>query len=302
MIDIKRILCPVDFSDLSRRALEYARTFARYYESEIVVLYVESIPRVLPIVPYGGPIAAEPLGISPAHRDQLMRDLAQFLEPAPADDPRISCEVTEGLTVEEVLTRARTLPADLVVIGTHGRSGFERLMLGSVTERVLRKAPCPVLTVPPRATGAAAASFSRILCAVDFSDSSLLALQYALSLAQEADAKLAVVHVLEGLPEAEATQPAGFDVRGYRQELEDAARERLAAAIPDATRQFCAIEELVVSGKAYHEILRLAESRLAELIVLGVRGRGAIDLMMFGSTAQQVARQATCPVLTLRAV
>ena len=107
------------------------------------------------------------------------------------------------------------------------------------------------------------------------------------------------LRVLEGLPEADTTQPAGFNLRGYRQELEDAARERLAAAIPDATRQFCVIEEIVVSGKPYREILRLAESRLAELIVLGVRGRGALDLMVFGSTVQQVARQATCPVLTL---
>ena len=91
------------------------------------------------------------------------------------------------------------MKADLLVIGTHGRSGFERLVLGSVTEKVLRKASCPVLTVPKRLPDAVPVGpvlFKRILCPVDFSESSLHALSYAVSMAQEADGQLTVLHVV----------------------------------------------------------------------------------------------------------
>ena len=95
------------------------------------------------------------------------------------------------------------MAADLVVMGTHGRSGFERLVLGSVTERVLRKSACPVLTVPKGIPDVATPPvlFNRIVCAVDFSDCSMHALNYAMSLAQEADAHLTVVHVIELPPD-----------------------------------------------------------------------------------------------------
>jgi nucleotide-binding universal stress UspA family protein len=87
----------------------------------------------------------------------------------------------------------------LIVMGTHGTSGFQHLVLGSVTERVLRKAACPVLTVPPRAHATSRIPFSRLLCAIDFSESSLVALQFALSLAEESDARLTMLHVLESV-------------------------------------------------------------------------------------------------------
>ena len=99
-------------------------------------------------------------------------------------------EIGEGNTAAEVVARASAMPSDLIVMGTHGRAGFERVVLGSVTEKVLRRAPCPVLTVPRNVADAVPAPpvlFTRIVCAVDFSDCSIHALNYAMSLAQEAD-------------------------------------------------------------------------------------------------------------------
>jgi nucleotide-binding universal stress UspA family protein len=200
--------------------------------------------------------------------------------------------------------------ADLLTIGTHGRSGFDRFVLGSVAEKVLRKASCPVLTVPrqaPDAVPVAPVVFKRILCPIDFSDSSMHALNYAMSLAQEADASLTVLHVMVYDLEIEAPEmyetvlaDRRLSVTDYRRRCEEHSRERLRAAVPETVGAYCTVEVLLASGKPYREILRVAAEQQTDLIVMGVQGRGAADLMVFGSTTQHVVRQATCPVLTIR--
>jgi nucleotide-binding universal stress UspA family protein len=299
MIEIKRILCPVDFSDVSRHALQHAMLVARWYASEITVLHVHLVPVMTSTVPFGGPVVIEPVIVSRAEREQVTNDLRELVRPLADESAVVALEVCEGTVVDEILAKAKAMPADMIVLGTHGRSGFDRLFLGSVAEKVLRKAPCPILTVPRRATPVTARpSFQRILCAVDFSASSLCGLHYAIALAKQAGAQLSVIHVLEVQPEVVLANLPVF--RDYHDWLKSTARERLTAAIPDSARESCIIEEVVVSGKAHRGILACAEAQHADLVVMGVRGRGAADLMMFGSTTQQVVRQATCPVLTLR--
>jgi universal stress protein A len=183
-------------------------------------------------------------------------------------------------------------------------------VLGSVTEKVLRKAGCPVLTVPahaPDAVPATAVVFKRLLCPVDFSDSSIDALNYAMSLAQEADARLTVLHVMQYDLDVEAPEmyetviaDRRLSVTDYRRRCEEYSRERLRAAVPETVGAYCAVEVLLAAGKPYREILRAAAQQQADLIVMGVQGRGAADLTIFGSTTQHVVRQATCPVLTIR--
>jgi nucleotide-binding universal stress UspA family protein len=215
--------------------------------------------------------------------------------------------VNVGEPAREILECATSLGADLIVMGTHGLSGFEHLLLGSVTEKVLRKATSPVLTVPPRARATSSLPFKRVLCAVDFSDSSLHALTFALSMAEEADAAITVAHVLEW-PWEEPPAPAfealpveqAFSLALYRREREDDAVARLAALIPEAAANWCTPSTKIRHGKPYEQILALAGEENADLIVIGVRGRNAIDRAIFGSTANHVVRIATCPVLTLR--
>ncbi len=209
----------------------------------------------------------------------------------------------EGRAVTEILDRARSWPADLVVMGTHGRGGFERWMLGSVTEKVLRKAPCPVMTVPPPAVGlppSGVVLFRRIVCPVDFSGASLAALAYALRLAEESCADITVLHVLECLSEDEpGARIAGFDVPEYRRYLEKDARQRLHAVVPAEAHDWCRPREEVVGGRSWREILRVAEETLADLVVMGVRGRNPVDLVLFGSTTHHVFRGAKCPVMVV---
>jgi nucleotide-binding universal stress UspA family protein len=302
MIEIRRILCPVDFSDYSRRALDHAIAIARWYESTITALHVFSPALVAPYGP--GPVIFEPIVLIPADRDRLLADTKAFIEAEAAPGVPIEAVVREGNTAGEILDQETKMRADLLVIGTHGRSGFERLVLGSVTEKVLRKARCPVLTVPRRLPDAVPSGpilFKRILCAVDFSESSMHALKYALSLAQEADGCLTVVHVSG----AEFVGQVGLgeehvSLAALQRQHEEEARKLLEKAVPESTAAYCTTETMLLRGKPWREILRIASDRRAELIVMGVQGRGAADLMFFGSTTQHVVREATCPVLTLR--
>ena len=249
----------------------------------------------------------EPIVLTPVDRDQLLADTKAFVETESAPGITIEAVVREGNTAGEILEQATSMKADLLVIGTHGRSGFERLLLGSVAEKVLRKARCPVLTVPrrlPDAVPAGPVLYKRILCPVDFSESSFHALKYAISMAQEADGQLTVLHVVSHEFENTADMASivydeGMTIGNFLKQREEALRRRLQEAVADAT-EFCSVESMTTHGKPWREVLRIAAERQSDLIVMGVQGRGAADLLFFGSTTQHVVREAACPVLTLR--
>ena len=303
MITIRRILCPVDFSRFSRHALEQAVALARESAAEIMALHACAVAPVTEVVHVGASIPFEPARLTQEVRQAVTRQLTEFTHEVDAGGLLIVQKVHEREPVTAIVEAAEGWPADLIVMGTHGRSGFERLWLGSVTEKVLRKAPCPVLTVPPRLSHVKhALTFSRILCAIDFSAASLRALEYAASLAAAEGPGVHALNVVELLTEGGGLRDATvLDTPDFRGELLRFARERLHAAIPDALRAACPITESVTMGKAYREILRIAREQESDLIVLGVQGRSGADLFLFGSTTQHVVRQAECPVMTIRA-
>jgi nucleotide-binding universal stress UspA family protein len=308
MIEIQRILCPIDFSDYSSHALDHAVALARWYESTITVLHV--FPTV-PAAAYApGMPGFDPIVLTPELREQFLVDMKGFIETASSPGVPIQPVIRDGDPVGQILEQTTNMHADLLVMGTHGRSGFERLLLGSVTEKILRKASCPVLTVPRRQPDRVPATpvlFKQMLCPVDFSDCSLEALNYALSLAQEADAHLTVLHVigdeLEMTPDAYgAIVMNDFEsLAAVRRRHEEDARRRLKEAVPESAAEYCSVETSVVrSVKPSREILRLAAEQRTDLIVIGVQGRGTANLIFFGSTTNHVVRDAGCPVLTVR--
>jgi nucleotide-binding universal stress UspA family protein len=143
------------------------------------------------------------------------------------------------------------------------------------------------------------APVTQLLCPVDFSDSSTVALRFAISLAQESNAHLTLLHVFEW-PSDEASARRVLETSEFHRQWEAETRHQLEALIPDDVRNWCTPEPRLAFGKAYQQILSVAATEHADLIVMGVQGRNAIDMMLFGSTTQQVVRQASCPVLTLR--
>jgi nucleotide-binding universal stress UspA family protein len=264
MNGIRRILCPVDFTEISGRAVALAAAWARLLGAEVTALHVRLN------------------GLDPQ---------------AAAWEGPGELAVVEGDPVARILERAAALGADLIVMGTHGRRGFDRWVLGSVTERVLHHAPCPVLAVNGRAERpdpAGRPPFSRVLCADDLTPG---VLTYALRLARQAGARLEVLHAVEEVPEEGAGGAVPFE---YGPVLMAQARERLHTAVASAGQATSEVVETVVCGRAYKQILRLAAAGKADLIVMGVHGGHPINDMFFGSTTHHVVRGADCPVLVVR--
>lgn len=291
MVRIEQVLCPVDRSPASRLALEYAVALAQWYQARVEVLEVAPLVHS-PLTELPNPPVPT---LAPERHKELADELRRFVEPFSDRGIAIDTRLIEADIVGAILETARQMPADLIVLGTHGRSGLQRLTLGSVTEKVIRRTTCPVLTVPPHARGMADRhATGTVLCATDFSPASLSALELALSLAQEADASLLIMHVLEW--------PDGWAERlpEMRKDWERVATDRMQALIPVGAADWCEPVPIITSGKAAAAITDTAESRGADIIVLGAHGHSAIEVALFGSTTHRVIRDAQCPVLTVR--
>jgi len=297
MMKLKRILCPVDFSEGSRHAMDVALALAKASGAELRAVHVlQPVPALVtftdPLAQIPGPWAAEDI-------ETVRKDLSAFVvAEGRGTGVRAESVCLQGNTAREILRDAEAVPADLIVLGTHGRSGFTRLLLGSVTEKVLRHAPCAVLTVPPRSSGTLPADghvFSRIVVAVDFSDSSQAALKEAVALCQQYGASLTAVHVVEPVPTYADSGIPGLDA-----DLEREAAYGYLKGLLERVAPGFAAEQVVLVGHAAKGVLQTAATAGADLIVAGVHGRNAMDLMFFGSTANRLVREATCPVLTLK--
>ncbi len=297
MIEFKQILCPVDFSDTSSRALEHAAALARWYGAQLTVLHVA--PTFEPAQVRG--LLGETAYVPQMSREEMTERMRESLA-VDTLSPGARAVAEAGDTPRTIVEYAASSGTDLIVMGTHGRRGFARLLLGSVAERVLRDASCPVLTVPPHAGigSAPAVTFKRIVCPVDISPSALAAFEVALNLARQADGRVKLLHVVEWLPDGEPRARAHFNIPEYRGHLAADAQEQIERLVAGESRTWVDIDHTIVFGRAAREILKAAETKPADLIVMGAQGRDGIGLALFGSTTQAVVRGATCPVLTVR--
>jgi nucleotide-binding universal stress UspA family protein len=287
-VEFKHILCAIDLSDSSSRVIAYAAAVTAWFDARLTILHVvptsESVLASLPLQP-----------------DELIEQMRRLAEASHVTHADFAYTVEAGDPAATIVDQAVERAADLIAIGTHGRRGFDRLLLGSVAERVLRKAPCPILTVPPHAAEprSGPAPFLRILCPIDFSARSLQAFGFALALARRGGGLLTVLHAVEWLAEEEPRTHTHFEVPEYRGHLVEQARARLSSLLETETTAGCEVEPVVVVARAYKEILEAATKQQADLIVMGAQGRGGVGLALFGSTTQHVLRGAECPVLTV---
>ena len=292
MTAFAHILCPVDFSRESGHALAYAIALGQWSTCSITGLHV------YPLTVFTGVSGYPAFMPEPPDVEALQASLRVFLAPAEGAGISLDVLVEGGDPARTIVERAQSLSADLIVMGTHGLSGFERFALGSVTEKVVRKAACPVLTVPPTAPPPGDVPFARLICAVDFSPSSLEGLRLATVLARDPGTRLTIVHVLDAPPDARAVVAQPPRVGECWRERENDARRQLEALLPAdlAVRG----ETQLRYGKPYEEILAAAAEQRANVIVLGIHTRHALDLAILGSATNQVVRRASGPVLTVR--
>ena len=299
MVEFKHILAPTDLTDASRPALACAAAFASVYGASLALLHV--VPTFDAIQMPPGTLGDSVQVVYPSSRDEVIATLQSHAEAIGvwAASPYLMAEA--GDPVDTIVDQAVSMPADLIVMGTHGRSGFNRLLYGSVTEQVLHRAPCPVLTVPPHSQGPLDARFRRILCAMDFSPAAMQALGFALDLGRQSRGIVILQHAIEWLADEEPRVHAHFNVAEYRTYLIEDARTRLEEVLASEDRARVDVQLVISTGRAYREILREAEARAADLIVMGAHGRGGLGQALTGSATNQVVRAASCPVLTVHA-
>ena len=296
-VNIERVLCPIDFSEFSRDALDHAVAMASWYRATLTVMHVIDLPQA----PLGGLPAGSEAFAPVFDRDKVAQDVRAFAEPAIGSaGVRWDVVAAFGPPAMSIQLHAEHIHADLVVVGTHGRSGFQRFLLGSVTEKLLRGLAAPMLIVPPPVKKPETITYGTVLCPLDFSNESIRALDYALSLAQESGARIILLHAVETLlDDVDPLYVPNVNVPEYLHDAEQKAMSRLKAAVPDEARVWADPVERVVRGRAYRQILTIADQENAGLIVMGVRGKGALNRLLFGSTTEHVIREARCPVLTL---
>ncbi|MGA3317671.1 MAG: universal stress protein [Candidatus Korobacteraceae bacterium] len=283
-IAISKILLATDFSPESQNALKCAISLAKRYESKLFLAHAISEETFL--------TGAE---VWPALIDTAQRNAEKNMARIEQDQDLQSLAhevlLQAGETWEVLSRLVSDQNIDLIVMGTHGSGGIDKLMLGSTAEKVVRHAPCPVLTVGPRVRLLSLESFSNILYATDFSSGSLRALNYALSLAEEDRAELTMLHVIESLPVSD-----GEFVEWKRRDC-----ERLRQLVPTGIDLPSQPEMEVEVGDPAEEIVRLADARNAELIVMGSHPSGAVSTHLPWTTLHHVLQHAHCPVLTVRA-
>jgi len=297
-IQLKNILCTTDFSDYSNYAVPYAIRLAKEFNAR---LYLSHVVDMTPVAAYDGAVVQwvdqqkALTGYAQEQLQQLIGD--QALE--------VEAIVAVGHPVGEISRLADEKQVDLVVAATHGRSGLKRVILGSVTERLVQTLPCPVLSIrmPEKETEAPsdqAIQIKKILVGCDFSADSLLAFEYALSLAQEFQSELHLAHVIE--PPI-YKQLFAQDVKPS-EDLRDTIRQPLDAMlnkmIPEEASHWCRHVTALLAGQPHEELVQYASAQGVDLIVLGIRGHRLVEALLVGSTTDRVIRQAHCPVLSVR--
>jgi nucleotide-binding universal stress UspA family protein len=288
-IALKNILFATDFSPSAEAALPYAIGLAKQYGAKVHGVHVR-FPATYPIV---GPEAMPQ--VIEAAEEQAKFEAQQLHEMLGAVPHEVT--VTEGElwpVLNEVVDKQKT---DLVVMGTHGRTGVSRALLGSAAEEIFRRAACPVLTVGPHVSRNTdrRLAMKQILFATDFSAESLAALPYAVSLAQEHQSNLTLLYVTGKHKVGELVHTEQYDESTLR---------RLQALLPAEANLWCEPKCRVEHGPEAEKIMEVATALGADLIVLGVRapqgGLGATTHVL-RSIAHEVVTHAECPVLTVRA-
>jgi len=299
-VTFKNILLATDFSEVSRRAVPYAAAIASRYGSKIYLVHV--IPPEARM-----PIPIEPLPPELDYgRVKAEREMTNFLRGDVLGDIPHEVLLEQGPIWDALSALIERDEIDLLVLGTHGRGGLKKVILGSVAEELFRLASCPVLTVGPAVPAEPAGSkeFRRILFATDFGPASLNALQYAISLATENKARLMLLHVVMPVPVLDVGPYwyAGTDL--VEQQKREKARYlgRLKDLIPPEANLPFDPEFLVDFDFTPDAIVKIAADFQADLIVMGVNqaasARASAHLPW--ATAHAVVCHAKCPVLTVR--
>jgi len=280
-----RILAAVDFSRPARGAFDYALALSKKHQAKLAVIQA---------VPIGELFGSE-------GRERL--DLAAELRQRAADERvDFTYRVQHGDPADVILMHALALRADVIVVGAHQRTGFDRLVAGSVGERIAAKATVPVLVIPQTDPTSTEEPFRHVVVAVDFTPASEHAIEQAFAFARRPGDRITMLHVVDG--SASGVPPHFYRYGGaeYERHLIQDARERLQLAALKKRRTSAIVHTRVLVGDPTTEIVRVADSVGADLLVAGVPKRGVVSRALFGTTAARLMRATPIPMLAVPAL
>ena len=296
-VEFRRIVCATDLSELSNQSIHYGASLAARFEALLILCYIID----LPVVSVHGAAYTYPQDYVEGLREDALEKFDTLMKDRPVNwQPA----VTTGPVASTICNLAETEKADLVIAATHGRSGLKRWILGSVTERLIRSIGCPLLTITPTEhkfdfETVQRSGFKNILVGCDFSMDSSSAMQYGLSLAQEFEATIHLVHVIEPIAYRDKLLPSNMLDKNMKSNLFTNLVDELSDRVPEEAYNWCEIKTQCLTGRPYEELVKYTEENAIDLIILGVRGHSLVESMLLGSTTDRVIRRASCPVLSV---
>ncbi|MFB6232589.1 MAG: universal stress protein [Salinibacter sp.] len=297
MLDLDTILFPTDFSSVAEDAFAHAAHLALQSGATIHVFNVvtpgdDDASNPMDFLPVA-PVEGEAVGDAPPQRMEV-----QTVTQEQGTVPVVYAQTDSTSPERAIVDHATEHDVDLVLMGTHGRKGVDRLLSGSVAEEVVRQAPCPVFTVPAYDEGQLESQIARILVPVDLSEQSTLVADHAAGLSEVYNAPVDLLHVVE-----EAAFPAAYGVDplvSSRPDVQERAREALEALAEQMDGLSESVNVHLLAGYAARDIVDFAVQQESDLIVMATHGRTGLQRFLIGSVAEKVVRRAPCPVFTVK--
>jgi len=300
MLNISKILCPIDFSDNSREAIKHAIKLSKAFDAKlcilhVLVLFAEDPQRVMKGIP-------EIEDLIRYYEDEAEKNLEDFRALSKMHAVDYSVVTVRGMSAaEEILRYDRDNNIDLIVMGTNGRGMIEHLLLGSVAEKVIRYAQSPVFTVKKAVKKIKVTNgYKKILAPFDFSEISKSGLASAVSLAKKYNSFLTVMHVFQTFPPHLISQ---FNVENslrFNLEIEDKIKDAIIEAVKEIDSKFKKYTPVVAEGHPAKVITDYSADNDTDLIVMSDRGLNSVDSLLLGSTTARVVRHVKIPVLAVR--
>jgi nucleotide-binding universal stress UspA family protein len=295
-IQMKTVLCATDFSDLSSEGVSYAVDIAEEMQAKLIICHVVDMTAM---VVYGDAYVnyLESQNASVAFAEE---EITAMMAGHPVAWE--TC-VRTGHTADEIAALVQEKDVDMAVVATHGRSGVKRLVLGSVTERLMRTLECPILVIRSDRNGPPAKrerfNPTRIMVGCDFSNHSKEAFRYGTSLAQEFESEIHLVHVIEPMAYKDLMLANTSASGGIYKNLNAQLKEKVEGMVTDEVATWCTVHTALPGGHPDVEIVRYARENKIDLVVMGMRGRGIVERLLLGSTTDRVVRYCPCPVLSV---
>ncbi len=291
-MNLKKILVPIDFSDYSDAAIQYAIGFTKSLQAHLTLIHVEILIHSL-----------QPDAIFGTSRmEKTIRKVLNDIQEQMKE--RIAVAKKEGVSADYAVIQGKSAasslleyvqqnPYDLIIMGTHGRTGIKHFILGSIAEKLVRLSPTPVLTLHKSTRQF---RLKHILIPVDFSESSLKAVEYGAEIAHQFQSEITLLHVVESLPYP-AFYPEGFSPAfDYDPQLRERINENLNTILQDETLP---VHRLIRMGTPSSEIVHYAQKKDIDLILMSTRGLTGLEHILIGSTTERVVRMSEVPVLTI---